>query len=112
MDVITAVKDKANYADIVAWFRSQGELDTEQLVLLVDTIDEMSEEIFEHYKALCGILKRELQRIRRICTEGNCQEAFPDDAVRHQLAYVVEKACGERFVLAEKYEELVEVLKK
>lgn len=112
MDVITAVKDKANYADIVAWFRSQGELDTEQLVLLVDTIGEMSPEIFEHYKALCSILKGELQRIRRICTESSSQEAFPDDAMRHQLAYVVKKACGERLVLAEKYEELVEVLNK
>lgn len=112
MDVRESVKDKANYADIVAWFRAQGELDTEHLVLLADTVGEMSEEIFEHYDALCRILKGELQRIRRLCAEKGCQEAVPDEAMRHQLAYVVGKACGERAVLPEKYEGLMKELNK
>ncbi|MCI6887036.1 MAG: hypothetical protein MR868_07280 [Lachnospiraceae bacterium] len=112
MDVRESVKDKANYADIVAWFRSQGELDAGQLVLLVDTIGEMSEEIFEHYIALCNILKGELQRIRRLCAEKGCQEAFPDEAMRHQLAYVIGRACGERAILPEKYAELMDELNK
>ena len=69
MDVREAVKDKANYAEIVKWFQGLGDLDLDQLVLLAETIDAMSEEIFEHYKALCDILKGQLQRISLICKE-------------------------------------------
>lgn len=112
MDVRNAVKDKANYADIVAWFRSQDELSTDQLVLLADIIGEMSEEIFEHYKALCDILKANLQKIRTTCSEKGCQEVFPDSCVRKQLVYVIEKACEEKAVLAEKYTELIYELSK
>ena len=43
MDVREAVKDKANYAEIVKWFQSLGDLDLDQLVLLAETIDAMSE---------------------------------------------------------------------
>ena len=37
----------------------------EQIALLADIIEEMSEEIFEHYKALLDILKEELANIRK-----------------------------------------------
>ena len=112
MDVRSAVKKKENYAAIVEWFRSMGTLDTENLVLLVDTIGEMSEEIFEHYKALCEILRSQLQRISRICQEEGCQNAFPDSSERSRLSYAVTKACEQGAVLAEKYEELAKVLQK
>ena len=112
MDVKKAVKRKENYADIVAWFRSLGDLNPEQLVLLTDTIGEMSEEIFEHYKALCDILKGQLQRIRRICKEQGCEQAYPEASERSQLTYVLEKACERQVILAEKYRELGEKLKK
>lgn len=111
MDVLAAVKDKANYADIVKWFREQGDLNTEQLVLLADTIGEMSEEIFEHYQALCDILKQQLQKLRTICAEKDCQELFPDSSERNQLVYVLVKACEEKAVLAEKYTELMNELR-
>ena len=107
MDVRSAVKEKANYADIVRWFKAKDNLDGEQLVLLVDTIGDMSEEIYEHYRALCDILKGHLQKIRRVCLEEGCEAAFPEEPMRHQVAYVVEKACRMRVVLPEKYEELV-----
>ena len=58
MDVKEAVKDKAQYKDIVAYFQGMDRIGTEQLVLLIDTISLMSEEIFEHYKALQVIFKR------------------------------------------------------
>lgn len=106
MDIKKAVQDKANYAEIVAWYQSQGDLSGEQLVLLADTIDAMSEEIFEHYKALCDIMKGQLQRIRRACEEKGCRSAFPDSSMRSQLAYAVRKACEQGAVLAEKYEKL------
>lgn len=112
MDVKSAVKEKEHYADIVAWFCSLGDLDADQLVLLTDTIDQMSEEIFEHYKALCDLLKGQLQRIRRICREEGVMTAYPDDSVRRRLLYVIENACKQRVVLKEKYEALADELKK
>lgn len=112
MDVKSAVKNKENYAGIVAWFQSQGDLDVEQLELLADTIDEMSEEIFEHYKALCNLLKGQLQRIRRICGEEGCGRAYPDGSMRRRLACVIEKAWEQKVILREKYEVLADELKK
>ncbi len=111
MNVKEAVKDKMNYADIVAWFRSMGDLDAEQLVLLADTIDAMSEEVYEHYRALCDIMKGQLQRIRRICQDKDVKEAFPEDPMRAQLFYAVARACAQKAVLPEKYEELMLKLK-
>lgn len=112
MNIKNAVKDKENYAGIVAWFQSRGDLDVEQLELLTDTIGEMSEEIFEHYKALCDMLKEQLQRIRRICGEEGCGKAYPDDSMRRRLACVIERACEQRVILKEKYEVLADELKK
>lgn len=104
MNVSEVVKDKANYAQVVEWFRGLGDLDLDQLVLLVDTIDEMSEEIFEHYKALCDILKGQLQRISRICRENGIEKEFPEASMRSRLAYIVNMAGREGDVLPEKYE--------
>ena len=59
MDIREAVKDKANYADIVTYFQNLNILDLDQMALLIDTIDEMSEEIFEHYRALQLIFRKE-----------------------------------------------------
>ncbi len=112
MDIKEAVKDQANYADIVRWFSDVKDPDPEQLVLLVDTISEMSDQIYEHYRALCDMLKNHLQRIRRICREKGCREAFPEDSVREQIAYVVSRACELRAVLPERYEELLGELNK
>ncbi len=112
MDVKTAVRDQAKYPDIVAWFCSLGDLDAGQMVLLADTIGEMSDQIYEHHRALCDLLKSQLQRVRRACQEKGCQEAFPDRSVRQQLSYVVSKACSLRAVLPEKYEELQKGLDK
>lgn len=52
MDVLEAVKCKENYSSIVTYFKAMNTLDTAQLAVLIDTIEQMSEEIFEHYKAL------------------------------------------------------------
>jgi len=108
MDVREAVKDKANYAEIVKWFQGLGNLDLDQLVLLAETIDAMSEEIFEHYKALCDILKGQLQRIRRVCKEVGIENEFPEESMRSRLAYVVKMAGREGAILPEKYAWLAE----
>lgn len=103
MDIRTAVKDKENYGEIVNWFRSQGTLDIDQMVLLVDTIEEMSEEIFEHYRALQDICRKELKQIRdRDGQEGGMNPDL-DESGRRRLAYVIEKACSLGVILSEKY---------
>lgn len=112
MDVKTAVKDKANYAEIVAWFREQRDPDAEELALLADTAGEMSEEIYEYRRALCDLLKERLQQVRRACKEQGCETVFPDPAERKRLAYAVEKACRVGAVLPEKYAGLLGELDK
>ncbi len=107
MDVMTAVKDKANYGAIVKWFRGQGDLDMDQMVLLADTIQAMSEEIYEHYRALRDILKSQLQRIRRICEDGHLDEICPQGPMRDQLTYVVGIAVARKVILPDRYGELL-----
>lgn len=92
MDVREAVKDKANYGQVVDWFKSLGDLNLDQLVLLADILDAMSEEIFEYYKALCDILKGQLQKIRRECLENGIEKEFPEASMRERLNYVIEMA--------------------
>jgi hypothetical protein len=111
MDVRTAVKDQAKYPDIVNWFRNLKDPDISELVLLADTTGEMSDQIYEHYRAMCDLLRNHLQRIRRICEERDCKEVFPDDSMREQLAYVIQKAGELGAILPERYEELLTALK-
>ena len=104
MDVKEAVKDKAQYKDIVAYFQGMDRISTEQLVLLIDTISLMSEEIFEHYKALQVIFKKVVSEIlTRRNQEGNFD--FLTDSQKCQLSYAIEKAGTLRVLLSEKYEE-------
>jgi len=112
MDVRGAVKDKANYAGIAAWFQSQGDLDVEKLELLEDTIEAMSEEIYEYHRALCDVMKGQLQRIRRLCRERGVQDVFPEEPMRVRILDVVTRACAQKAVLPEKYEELAKDIKE
>lgn len=112
MDIRTAVKDKENYGEIVNWFRSQGALDIDQMVLLVDTIEAMSEEIFEHYRALQDICRREVKRIQNRYREKAATDAGLNESDRRRLAYVIEKACRLGVLLSEKYEDMARDLVK
>lgn len=104
MDVKEAVKDKARYKDIVAYFQELDTLGTDQLVLLIDTIDLMSEEIFEHYKALQVIFKEQVSEIlKRREKEGGF--GFLTDSQKGQLSYALQKAGNLKVLLWEKYEE-------
>lgn len=104
MDITEAVKDKARYKEIVTYFQGRDNSDTEQLALLIDTIEQMSEEIFEHYKALEMILKKAVSEIlTRREREGGF--GFLDDSQKCQLSYTLRKAGSLRVLLWEKYEE-------
>ena len=107
MDIREAVKDKANYADIVTYFQNLNILDLDQMALL---IDEMSEEIFEHYRALQLIFRKEAADI----IEQRKQEgsfAFLTEAQQKKLFAILEKGCGLRAINREKYEEYLTELK-
>ncbi len=104
--------EKEKYPEIVEEFRRKGDMNPDELTALMDTIEAVSPEIYEHYRALCDMMKVQLQRIRRICETEGCESAFPEDSVRTQLAGVIERACAQKVILAEKYRELVWGLKK
>ena len=104
MNVREAVKDKARYKDIVVYFQELDTLSMDHLVLLIDTIDLMSEEIFEHYKALQVIFKEQVSEIlKRREEEGGF--SFLTDSQKRQLSYVLRKAGNRKVLLWEKYEE-------
>lgn len=100
MNIKNAVREKENYADIVRWFEERQPLQMDELVLLADTMTAMSEEIYEHYRALQDICKTELQRIRKA-------ETVLDEHQQEQLIYVIRRACEEGFLLSEKYEDMI-----
>ncbi len=104
MDVMEEVKDKARYKEIVTYFQGTDNSDTEQLALLIDTIEQMSEEIFEHYRAMQEVFKKAVARIlMRRDREGGFD--FLTDPQKGQLSYALKKAGALRVILWEKYEE-------
>lgn len=111
MDIREAVKDKGKYKDIVGYFQGLGTLDTDCLALLIDTIELMSEEIFEHYKALGSIFKGAVSEIlERREKEGGF--GFLTDSQKSQLSYALQKAGNLKVLLWEKYEQYDEELKR
>lgn len=104
MNIREAVKSKENYSNIVTYFREQQPFGADQIALLADIIEEMSEEIFEHYKALLDILKEELANIRKQRQETG-DYSFLSEADRCQLIYALEKAGRLGVLLWEKYED-------
>ncbi len=104
MDVMEAVKDKARYKEIVAYFDGTDNSGTERIALLIDTIEQMSEEIFEHYKAMGVLFRKAVAEIlMRRDREGSFD--FLTDPQKSQLSYALKKAGSLRVILWEKYEE-------
>lgn len=111
MDVREAVKQKENYNSIVTYFTNLKNLDTDQLVVLIDVIDAMSEEVFEHYMALQVLFRNTVKAmINRRLKEGSF--AFLTDTQQSQLSYAMEKAGSMGILLWEKYEVVDSELKK
>lgn len=109
MDVKEAVKSKENYSSIVAWFQSMETLDMDQMVLLIDTIDSMSEEIYEHYRALQIRFKQAAaQVLERRQKEGNF--SFLTKTQKTQFGYALKKAGEKKVLLAEKYQAYIKEL--
>lgn len=103
MDVKEAVKKKENYSSIVTYFQNLNTFSMDDLVLLVDVIDEMSEEIFEHYRALQLLLRGEVSKIIGKRLE-NGDFSFLTESEQDRFAYILEQAGKLGALLWEKYE--------
>jgi len=121
MEYETRYNKKANYNDIVAGL-SEGKKETdsmaqsaEYLMTVIDVIDAMSIEIFEHYKTLEKLFKEEIKRhlpewIRQADELAKGGEEGDFGRSREELipfftaAYAILKACRIGVLSKEKYE--------
>lgn len=72
--------------------------DTCFLMMLIDVIDSMSKEIFEHYRSLKEIFKRTIKKCMPALTGGETEEK-----VSLAMGYVIVKACNLKLLNGEKY---------
>jgi len=104
MEVREAVKDKARYQEIVTYFQERNSQEPEELALMIDVIELMSEEIFEHYRRMADLFKERVSRLlARREKEGSFQ--FLTEEQKERLSYALEKAGRLKVLLWEKYED-------
>lgn len=120
----TAFHNKENYSDIVDTFQKADQYlaleETFSLhiasiyaMTLIDTLDVMSKEIFEHYKTLETLCKTSIKQILKHIKNENkliyqsIDKSEIDDSILSDLArvtYVILKACRLKVLLPEKYQ--------
>lgn len=110
MDIKEAVTHKERYSDIVTYFRNQKTLSIDQLVLLIDTIDAMSPEIYEHYRALQDIFRRQIKDIAGRKEQAGGLGAVITPSEKDRFSYVITKGCANGTLLEEKYGDLTKQL--
>ncbi|MDE6904932.1 MAG: hypothetical protein K2P76_08385 [Lachnospiraceae bacterium] len=106
MSYETYFHNKADYGDFYlqmrkfepAMIRSVTWEDACFLMMLIDVIDSMSQEIFEHYRALKEIFKR---TIKKSIPPLTSQEV--DKKAGLAMGYVIVKACSIKVLNSEKY---------
>lgn len=98
--------EKEEYAQVVARYRNIESFTPDQLVGLADDMGAMSEEIYEHYRAMQDLCKRELGKIRDAYEREGSLEALYDREQREKIWYVLKKAGEHRAILWEKYEKM------
>lgn len=92
MDFEELIKNKENYGKIVEYFKKRNTFSMDDLSILVDMIEQMSPEIYEHYRTLQDIFRREIRAaLNRRETDG-------------RLAVIIKRGCDNKTLLAEKYE--------
>lgn len=100
-EIREAVKNKENYSSIVTYFKTQKTLSEADLALLIDIIEEMSPEIYEHYRALQDMFREGIRKHLEASKEAS------KEASGEQLAYAIKKGCALGTLLAEKYADRV-----
>ena len=88
-----AIKDKENYSRIVAYFRTRDTLSEHELHLLIGIIEQISPEIYEHYRALQDIFRTEIRK----------KLGSSDMPLSEELVRTIKKGCAAGTLLSEKY---------
>ncbi|MBC5708623.1 transcriptional regulator [Hungatella sp. L12] len=113
----TLFNKKAHYGEIAAYFERKEAWSGQEAAALIDTIDRMSMEIYEYYRALCDLFKQvirqgmlavvqntEVQNVEVQSMEVQSAEAHLNNG-RAWAGYAVLKACNMGIFNREKYGE-------
>lgn len=98
----TRFRQKAHYGEIAAFFEEKKTWSGRDVAALIDTIEKMSMEIYEYYRALCDLFK---QVIRSGPWLEAANEAGPVSDQEAEAGYAVLKACNLGVLNREKYGE-------
>lgn len=107
MEYETRFNKKANYNDIVMQYRKEGEEKQTEwyLLALIDTMEAMSIEIFEHYKTLEKLFKEEIKKVLPQLKEQEITAVGREEnGSAFMLTYAIIKACRLGILSKEKYE--------
>ena len=102
----TKVEKKAHYAQIVEKFRNADCSQIQDLMYLIDTINQMSPEIYEHYRGLQDIFRANMHRLLEKIREQGDVYRVKDEEEKALLTACLEKACANKTLLKEKYQNL------
>lgn len=103
----TLFNKKAHYGEIAAYFERKEAWSGQEAAALIDTIDRMSMEIYEYYRALCDLFKQAVRQgmLAEVQnTEVQSAEAHLNKG-RAWAGYAVLKACNMGILNREKYGE-------
>lgn len=90
----TAYRKKEHYNEIAAKFKEKGSLTGKDLVSLIETIGQMSEEIYEYYRELRDLFKSAVkEKIKDL----------PDSSESPEIGYSILRACNLGVLHTEKY---------
>lgn len=99
----TRYKRKEHYNEIAAFFRGEEKLTGNDLIALIETIGQMSEEIYEYY--------RELRDLFKTAVKEKIKE-LPDSSESLEIGYSILRACNMGVLPREKYGDFGELIWK
>ena len=99
----TRYKRKEHYKEIAAFFRGEEKLTGNDLIALIETIGQMSEEIYEYY--------RELRDLFKTAVKEKIKE-LPDSSESLEIGYSILRACNMGVLPREKYGDFGELIWK
>ncbi|SET43414.1 hypothetical protein SAMN05443270_0035 [Lacrimispora sphenoides] len=99
----TRYKRKEHYNEIAALFRGEERLAGSDLIALIETIGQMSEEIYEYY--------RELRDLFKTAVKEKIKE-LPDSSEALEIGYSILRACNMGVLQREKYSDFGELIWK
>jgi rhamnogalacturonyl hydrolase YesR len=99
----TRYKRKEHYNEIAALFRGEERLAGSDLIALIETIGQMSEEIYEYY--------RELRDLFKTAVKVKIKE-LPDSSEALEIGYSILRACNMGVLQREKYSDFGELIWK